>query len=44
MRLERYLNRLLDTLYSHRGFEIEYLAHDIQEDEGRGYISARVRY
>jgi hypothetical protein len=44
MRLDRYVNRLLDTLYSRKDFEIEQLEYDIQEDEGRGFVAARVRY
>lgn len=34
MRLERYINRLLDTLYSRRDAEILHLEYDIQDVAG----------
>jgi hypothetical protein len=44
MRLERYINRLLDTIYSRRDFAIEYLEWNIGADERGGFIGARLRY
>jgi len=44
MRLERHINRLIDTLYSRRDLKVEELVSRIQADYGQGSIAARVRY
>jgi hypothetical protein len=44
MRLERHINRLIDTLYARRDVEIEGLTYQIQSDEGHGSITARVAF
>lgn len=44
MRLERYINRLLDTIYSRKGFTIEYLEWNVEADERGGFIGVRLRY
>jgi hypothetical protein len=41
-RLERHIQRYLDTLYSRRSSEIEWLEWSIQLDEG--FISARLKF